>query len=394
MNRINYDFREMERIISAIKQNPTASNLRSLQRELNRFWKDKECREVLYTKNTDKLFFGMCVIPLITENDVREILTTDNKKVIHSYYLEIDSKLFELNLTTRELTAVLLHEVGHIVNNATPIDDIRKCMDTYCATNHEDPVSFSIGCRRILAFGIIQSLRVYKSIFSEKDANEFIADSFSVACGYGPDLESAIKKINNSRVTLSNQIDNKFIALQWSIRLYKELKFKRLYTIKSLNKLYTMSGSELEKKEIKKLSNTIKDMNNSGNDPIYESTFTNESFIDKLVDKASGVYRTFKYKGMRGLEDDLYEYNVRVENVDEEDESLSILRSINIRISMIDDYIIEERKHLSTEDIRRWQELKNKYLVLRNKLANKKTYKDKYYGLFVKTPVISSRYEA
>jgi hypothetical protein len=144
----------------------------------------------------------------------------------------------------------------------------------------------------------------------------------------------------------------------------------------------------LDKRELHQLKNAL-----SNKDIVYEGLMVNESFADKILDAASGAYKAFKYKGMRGLEDDLYEFNMRVENVDDEDESLQILRAINLRIAMIDDYILEMNKQLNDAEKDRWFGLKSKFIALRDKLANKKTYKDKYYGLFVKTPVVNSRYD-
>ena len=41
--------------------------------------------------------------------------------------------MLEIGLTSRELTAVLLHEVGHVVNDSTPVEEVRAAMDKYMA---------------------------------------------------------------------------------------------------------------------------------------------------------------------------------------------------------------------------------------------------------------------
>ena len=98
-----------------------------------------------------------------------------------------------------------------------------------------------------------------------------------------------------------------------------------------------------------------------------------------------------KQKGIRGIEDDLYEYTLRVKSVDERDEALIILRDINSRLAILDDYLTD--KNLSDTERDRWLDVRKKYLMLREDLSKKTTYDDKYYGLFVKTPVVKSRYE-
>ena len=103
------------------------------------------------------------------------------------------------------------------------------------------------------------------------------------------------------------------------------------------------------------------------------------------------IFRKFRQKSIRGIEDDLYEYTLRVKSVDEQDEALIILRDINSRLAIIDDYLSDP--NLSKAEIERWQSVRKRYMMLREELSKKTTYDDKYYGLFVKTPVIKSRYE-
>ena len=114
MKSIYYDFSEFIEILNDIRySNGKSSDLNKLKNELNRFFKGQKCREVLYTNNTDKVFFGMSVSPIMKDDDVVMILNSDDKYMVNEYYLELDSKLFgpELNLSESELLAVLLHEV-------------------------------------------------------------------------------------------------------------------------------------------------------------------------------------------------------------------------------------------------------------------------------------------
>ena len=151
--------------------------------------------------------------------------------------------------------------------------------------------------------------------------------------------------------------------------------------IRTLEKTYQMTGSELEKKEINKCMNAIKQ---------YEYDVIDESAVIEEKTNLS-IFRRFKYKGMRGIEDDLYGLTLRVKSVDEQDEALMILRDINSRLAILDDYISSE--DLDQNDLERWNAVRKKYLMLREELSKKTTYDDKYYGLFIKTPVVKSRYE-
>lgn len=385
MERLDYDFSSLDDAVGFVKQNPSPSNLDNLKRELNKFFGDRICRELLYANN-DKIFFGINVTPDIDTDVAKVILTTDEIITINSYYLEIDSKLCDLNLTTRELTAVLLYEISGVVRSGA-VNAIRIAIDTYCADTCKTLPALNYDSRRILLFGIKQSIRKFNDIFDITN-EEYIADEFMCRCGYNIEIENAVRRIVRNVGTI-RVVENKFIALQWCIRMYQELQYRRLNSIRSINNLLEFTGSELEKRELTNLKSYL-----INKDMIYEQIHINESFLDKILDKMSSAYRSFKRDGMKSVEDDLYEYSMRIDTIDDADEALMILRQINLRIAMIDDYILEQGKHINDDERNRWMDLKSKYFVLRDKLTSKKTYKDKYYGLFVKTPVVSSRYEA
>ena len=379
---INYDFSNFEKIMFNFKQDQSSNRLREIKNELNKFFKDSTCKEVIFTKNVDRMFFGMCVMPFMSGEDVVDVITGETKKRIESYFIEIDSKILELNLTARELVAVLLHEVGHLVNDSTPVEEVRKALNVYLAkTNDHLVITDSIHYRDLLAYAFKDSLRKVTSLFYKED-DEIIADQFVVACGFGNELESAYRKLTSKTSCLTKGISNKLLVMQWTLRIYKEIKIRRISALHSINKAKNLSGSALEKRELETIGRAINQIDDDA--LIQEAT-------NVLVRKGSDMYRKFKYKGMRSLEDDLYEYSLRVKNVDEQDEALMILRQLNLKISMIDDYIVTE--HLTESERERWENLMRKYQMVRDELSKKATYSEKYYGLFVQTPVIKSRYE-
>ena len=378
---IRYDFSDLETIMFNFKNDQSSSRLRAIRDELNRFFKDSVCKEVIFTKNYDKMFFGMCVMPVLDGDTAIEIITNDDKRRITSYYIEIDSKLLELDLTARELVAILLHEVGHLVNDSRPIEEVKDALNIYLGKNNQHLViTDSIHYRDLLAYALKDSLRKVTSLFFKED-EEIIADEFAVACGYGPDLETAYSKIVRKSGTINKDVRNKLLVMQWILRIYKDIKIRRIGAIRTLNRAKSLSGSALEKREIGTISNAI--------NQIDDDTLIQES-TNFLVRKTSEIYKNFKYKGMRSLEDDLYEYNLRVKNVDDQEDALMVLRQINLRLAMIDDYMMTEK--LSESERERWDRLRVKYQMVRDELSKRKVYDGKYYGLFVQTPVIKDRY--
>ena len=228
--RIRYDFKDFEQLLGSIKVDPTYTKMRELKNELNMFFRDAKCKEVIYTNNTDKLFFGMCVMPDIPADAVYDIIQSDEPYRINSYYLELDSKLFSpvLDLSAKELTAVLLHEVGHIVNDTSPVDTVRKNVDVYLSKSDASiAITDSIHYKEILNYGIKDAIRKVTSLF-EKNNDELIADEFVVACGYGEHLESAFEKLLKNSFNINKDVDNKIVVLSWVLRLYTNVKLQRI----------------------------------------------------------------------------------------------------------------------------------------------------------------------
>ena len=292
---------------------------------------------------------------------------------ITEYYLELDSKLFSptLGLSTREITAVLLHEIGHMVNDTSPVDKLRKELDMYLVKNNETiKTSDSVHYQEILAFGIKDALRKITSLF-ETDDDEIIADSFVVACGYGPELESAFEKVVKNSYRINKDVSNKFIVLAWVIRLYTDIKLRRIVAIKSLQKGESYTASKLEKRE---MENVIRRLRRIDDDTLIEAVG-----FDLVADKVNSTMSRIKYKGIRSFEDDLYDYNLQVKNVQHEDEALELLHKINTRLNIIDDYVTSE--NISENERKRWYALINKYNKLREVLSNKSVYRNNYRRL-------------
>lgn len=383
MAKLSYDFNELERAVSALKTNPTSHvTLNRLRSELNKLFKDSYCKEIIYTRNTDKLFFGMCVIPYINGDMAEQILITDEKIRLKEYFLEIDSKLLEMNLSNRELTAILLHEIGHVVNDSNPVEETREIIDTYLAQNNEHLVlSDAAQYKEILAFALKDTIRKITTLF-EKDKEEILADRFVHDCGYGMDLENALTKVIKNSRNLNRGVSNKLIVLQWTLRLYKDVKHNRIPALHTLRKSKKVEPTTLLKREIDVISRRLEE--------IDDDFIIGEASGPNGANVFSKIYRKFKYNGIKMFEEDFYELALLVKNTDEKEEALDLMRKINTRISVIDEYLREE--NIDDSERERWVNLLTKYEQLRRDLSKKTTY-EKYLGLFAPTPIIKNRYE-
>lgn len=364
----NYNYDKLVNIMGKLSINHSSSRLSEIKNELNKLFTGAKCREVIFTNNTDKLFFGMRVYPEITGDKALSILHDNDPVSYDAYYVEIDSKLVDpmLNLNSRELTAVLLHEVGHIVYDTQPTDEVKKHIDKYL-TNSDSYIDFSasINYKELIAYALKDSVMKTASLFSKIGDDELIADSFVASCGFGPDLETGFRKILRSSVFINKNVDNRFIALSWVLRMYSEVATKRLPAIKTLNKAKSLTASQLEKRE---LTNAV--------DKLNRIEIQTEGAIDNVKAKFNKKFAKWKAKGIRSIKDDIYEFSIRARTIETENDALLLIRNINNDICILEDYITEP--DLPQEEIESISDTLQELYALRQKVTKEAKIRNKY----------------
>lgn len=384
MRKSHYDFTSINNVFSEALSDGkmSASHQRTLVRELNRFFSDSKCMNVYYTENISKPFFGMIICPSIDDENIYVYLMgTDESLRLTKYSVEIDSHLFNpvLGLTGKEITAILLHEIGHVVNDATPIINARRYLDEYLAKNNETlKMTDSYHYREILAYALKDFVSKDRSIFYTSNVDEVLADDFVRTYGYGAYLESGMNKILKSNSKLyQGEMNDKFTSFIWSIQLYKHMQYRRIPALRMLNKAKALTGSRIEKAE---MENLIRRINRIDDDILMEGSLSN------IHNKIKNRMRKMRIDNMRALEDDYYEINMRIRNVEDEDDALYLMRQLNTRISLVTDFI--ESEDLSSSERKRWQDCLDRFTRLRTDLSNTMVYKSKDYGIFVAYPDI------
>jgi len=364
----NFNFETIEKLMFNMEDNHSSSDLSKLRNELNKFFIKARCKEILYTMNTDKLFFGMRVYPVFDGNKAVEILGDNKTTPFEEYYIELDSKLFDpmLGLNKREKTAILLHEVGHIVYDTATIDEVRTQIDMYFAKSgdHAD-LNASKGYRELIGYALKDSIVKAGSLFSKLGNTEMVADTFVVSCGYGPDLESAMRKIITSSTYLSKNVDDRFITLSWVLRLRNEFSIRRIPAVKTLNKAKQLTASKLEQREISYATNILN----------RSDLGINEGFIDDIKARFSKKFNDFKIKGIRAMKNDIYELNVRLRTAESAEDLMYIIRQVNTDVTILQDYLTEE---LSEEERRSVLDALNELYDIRQRAAKEQTVRDRY----------------
>lgn len=394
--QINYNFIGIEYACATIIDSDGRKGLDQLKSELNRFFKDSRCKEIIFTRS-DSLFFGMCVYPHVDKEMVIEILQDDKKVRFNSYTIEIDSKILHpaLQITPREFTAMILHEVGHIVNDPEPVDEVRKVIALEL-TKKGDSLNIPKTAQyyTIISYGIKDTVRKMTSMFFIYRNGEVLADEFVHMCGYGDDLNSIFDKICKSGMKINDSSVNKLTSLAWSLSVYKELKIKRIPALRLLNKMKAITGSEVEKREMEIMINAISTIDDTNITECCDYTnkanyyVFNESKTEVKQSKYAELRKQSAIKNIRKFEQDLYEYKMRIRHVADEDDAYYLMRMINTRISVIEDFLDHER--LTEQEHKRWWKLLEQYYSLREELANVTTYRYDYSDslIVVKYPEI------
>lgn len=384
IHQIRYDFSGLEYACATVIDSDGRRGLDSLKKELNHFFKDSNCKEILFTRS-DSLFFGMCVYPQVDKEMVIEILQDDKTVRFNQYSIEIDSKILHpaLQITPREFLAMLLHEVGHIVNDPTPVDEVRKVIALQL-TKKGDALNIPKSAQyyTIISYGIKDTVRKMTSMFFIYKDGEVLADEFVHMCGYGEDLNSIFDKICKSGMKINDGSVNKLTSLAWTLSVYKELKVKRIPALRLLAKMRGITGSVMEKREMEIMENAIRNIDDTAVNEYCDYTnrslyyvFT-ESKAEAKQSKYAELRKMSAVKNIRKFEQDLYEYKMRIRHVADEDDAYYLMRMINTRISVIEDFLDHER--LTEQEHKRWWALLEKYYSLREELANVTTYRYDY----------------
>lgn len=376
--KTNYDFNDLLTIIDSLKQDADPDVLRNFAYELNMFFRDVKCEGVLYTNNTDLDFFGVYVQPVLKEKDIYPLLVSDYTTTIEKYYVELDSKLFNpvLGLTNREILAIILHDIGSMINSSGPIDRAVKEIDLYLdTTNDVLRTTDNVNYVAILTFGLKDLLHKLTSIFTADLTSNVAIDDFIMSCGFINELNSAISKLKKfGYLNMFSEGGSPSAIIAWTIRIYNDIKGQRIRTIRLLRKAASYTPVRLVKREMNHMITALSRIDDSS---ILESVF------DDVKMKYQSMTKKFTMSSIKDIEEDYYDYAVTLQNVNDEDDALLLLHRINSRMSVIDGILNDDNPQISDRERKAFADLYERYNKLRNDVVAKKVYKRNYRRIYV-----------
>lgn len=341
--------------------------IKEIKDGLNKFFPDKKCASIIYTDNTDNDFFGIMVKPhqwspqiILDENNINESF--------NKYVVEFDSRLFTaIGIGSDEIMACLIHDVDRIIDTNT-VNELKFIVDGICAELHIVPDYIS-GKQILQTFKFCaeESLYQLNSVFAKSKDELVLATEVLRDYELSASFENAIDRIVDLRCNLDRDTRDKTLMLNWFFNWSKDATSMDTLPVYILQKAIDCTGSIL----LKNSANTaLVNLSNVGRNTYVEESSKKKSLINRI-----------KYDGLKSLEDDIYEYAMRVKNIDDEASAVHLMRQINSRMSIISDYLCEEE--LTDAERKRWDKLYDKYDKVREEMIKKPIYSRKMYGLFV-----------
>lgn len=341
------------------------TELNKIKECLNKIFPDSKCVDVIYTVNTDKMFFGIVTLPILSPNEILNIMTSDEDSKITTYKVELDSKLFSdmIDLSLDEITALIVHEVARLVNDYYPINNARYLIDkTVLDYGITLKMSEYVPYIEIIGYGIKEVARRSVSIFENNYLVPYYLDE---TYELTDSLRRAITKLENKGNLWDTEVDNKSIIIKWVVRLYTNILKYRIMSLHTLEKGIELTGSVLIVNEMK---NMIKKLHRIDDYSLMQEASNIINFFNSTKNATLNALDRFKANGIKNYYDDYYEIKFEYNNMDNDrGTAVALLHKINSRMSVIDDYISTEKVDPQTK--KRLTELYYKYDELRKNIA-------------------------
>ena len=357
---------------------PNVNQLTDLQNALNAIFDENDCTEVLYTENTDKLYFGIRINPWITPVDAVKILATDEDMKFNKYQIEFDSKIFDI-LDADQLVAVTLYELSYAMDNPSIFEAIRALVDlTLVGSDDVISIRDSVNYSQLIIFALKDTIYKLSSIIFRTEEEDITSNPLIQALSLEETILAA-KNTLDSVIVADSMRSPRIVILQWMLSLYQNIPINGMNIHDTLVDAKTFTSSKLEKSEIDKTLASIDRIDEKI--PLKEDIDLHHFFDMKHVSSLNeaSLFKSMRKNGLRALENELYEFTMKAKNVKEQDEAYLLMRGINTRLGILEDYLA--REDISESERQHWEAVAMKYRALRSELAGKKI-QDKQYGLF------------
>lgn len=365
-------------------------------------------------------FFGMSIYPDHSVAD-RIVECMINKKPLDVYekiwtgvddwIIEIDSKILydqKLNANPAELTAALLHEIGHTVYSNSIPQKLHKTM-SFTFLNLPSDI------RIILKNGNKAFKTLFHPIVAQASRNisyslkkELEADRYVVKMGYGPHLESLLQKIlmtYGSRFVNCDEREaeqNLMVASNWSRSHASELRLRKDELRSSINSIVLVTPSLY-----------VREIFENMNERVFKGTPSFDQVVNRenrgkyltentiFSDDSKGIPCNAVIESARNAKFDKYgklqkvtQHDVdivaiqidKIENQNDKIYLLDVIYDYMETLDLADECLKDGRKSAVQMSERQIKDVREELCTLRKRILETKIM-EKQYGVFIKYPV-------
>jgi len=420
------DLLNIDKCFMAIKNKVAVEeNLNKISLILNRLY-DIKCK-ICIVNNKNNTFFGMNVFPAVSTMDMMVESIVNNQSSMNDilkiwekndeWTIEIDSiLLYDLSLNTNpsELTAVLLHEIGHVVYSNTIPQRLYKVIKfKIVKMNYQMKQLISTEkIRKLFNIAIIESCSSKNYNYINNDT-EKVADKFVIRYGYGEELESFINKLvktqGNSLVNRTDKdIENDInVVVNWTVLNLKELEFRKKSLRTALKVEMLKNPSELTKKIITdiyvsffgesndKYRMLLSEQAGFNGDDTYEELRSYQmldEFVSRVLTEAANNIFDKNGKLKKITQNDIDILSVEAEKIDSVDDKIYLLDKLYSQLELVNmgiDYIESNERDLSsriTQSKRTLLDMREQLERIRKEVLAAKII-EKNYGVFIRYPI-------
>jgi hypothetical protein len=244
------ELRAVDDLFSKLKKCETHTARKQILKQIN-----KELQKAFKIKvEVDIIYFGVCesncvILPLLSKVEIRTKEDFVKLGNIETVNILIGWKLIQ-QITNRQLTAIILHELGHLINHISKTVSI-------ISTLLGPIVRFLSEFKSIGTILLPLTIITSRTFAWTEHISEYNADKFAIENGYGDDLASAFKKFNLQ----DNRENIKLTAFRRTIESLKDFIFgtshpeykSRVLTI--VNKIKRDYSDKYKSKKINALLN-------------------------------------------------------------------------------------------------------------------------------------------
>lgn len=303
--------------------------------------KNQEC--AVMSIYPDESTLDALIKSIVSENDddtIAKIWTGSPK-----WNIEIDTRILakDADLSEKELTALILHEIGHMMFSLSVPERLSKVVRFKFAKSHfiTKQLLKDNFFSKLICFPILQSCAATNHIPKKNSVRyEVRADNFAIKGGYGKELESAMDKIiiYAGKDGFDKEVED---LTGFSIDTITSLQNRQNQVArKNMVKMIASTPSRYAQKIIGKISTGLNGV---------EGSTVNESAKDKYLDNRINEIISSTYLGeglfnrvhkMKRIDPADIDYiGLEIENIKNNDDKMMIVSYIYNKLDIIDYYI-------------------------------------------------------